>query len=141
MTARIQGGGRYCLVMLIGAVFLINLGVVGIGWAMFFVSLISCCYYNMLVAYSFFYMFASFASDVPWRDCDNTWNTAGQFLYNYQALFTRTDTEPITDNIKCWVALLPMRVFTFSKIGPKFSLKFGLNGFHTHSAHQPLTQC
>ena len=63
----------------------IPLVVVGIGWAMFFVSLISCCYYNMLVAYSFFYTFASFASDVPWRDCGNSWNSPGRCSYLFIA--------------------------------------------------------
>ncbi|KAK2156903.1 hypothetical protein LSH36_202g04000 [Paralvinella palmiformis] len=47
----------------------------GIGWTMFLVSFISCIYYNMLVVYSFFYLFASFAKDIPWRGCDNSWNT------------------------------------------------------------------
>ena len=45
---------------------------------MFLVSLISCCYYIMLVAYSFFYLFSILAPDVPWRDCDNSWNTIGE---------------------------------------------------------------
>ena len=49
----------------------------GIGWTMFSISTISCIYYNMLVAYAFFYTFASFARDVPWRTCDNAWNTPG----------------------------------------------------------------
>ncbi|CAD5114513.1 DgyrCDS3637 [Dimorphilus gyrociliatus] len=46
----------------------------GIGWCMFFISLISCIYYNMIVAISFFYFFASFTSDVPWRTC-GSWST------------------------------------------------------------------
>ena len=52
--------------------------VTGVGWTMFSISFISCIYYNMLVAYSFFYLFASLASDVPWRDCNNAWNTPGK---------------------------------------------------------------
>lgn len=47
----------------------------GIGWSMFAVSFVVGIYYNMLVAYSFFYVFASLAKDVPWRNCDNYWNT------------------------------------------------------------------
>ena len=50
----------------------------GIGWTMFVVSFISSIYYNMLIAYSLFYIIASFASDVPWRGCDNWWNTPGR---------------------------------------------------------------
>jgi len=51
----------------------------GVGWAMFSVSFIVSIYYNMLVAYCVFYVFASFAKDVPWRDCGNPWNTAGRW--------------------------------------------------------------
>ncbi|ELU09479.1 hypothetical protein CAPTEDRAFT_115714 [Capitella teleta] len=49
----------------------------GIGWCMFSISFISCIYYNMLIAYSFFYLFASFTSEVPWSSCNNDWNTPG----------------------------------------------------------------
>jgi len=49
----------------------------GVGWGMFGVSLITGIYYNMIIAWCFFYMFASFASDVPWRDCDHAWNSPG----------------------------------------------------------------
>ena len=32
-------------------------------------------YYNMVVAYTIFYFFASFSKVVPWASCDNYWNT------------------------------------------------------------------
>ena len=56
----------------------------GIGWGMFIVSSIAGIYYNMIIAWAFYYMFASFASDVPWKTCDNPWNTPG--LYTLYAL-------------------------------------------------------
>lgn len=62
---------------------------------MVLVSVMTAIYYNMILAWSFYYMFASFTSRLPWTDCDNKWNTkckksksyfilkiyAGQFLY------------------------------------------------------------
>ena len=42
---------------------------------MFFVSLVVSIYYNMLNAWAIFYIAASFAGDVPWRNCGNEWNT------------------------------------------------------------------
>ena len=51
------------------------------------ISFISCIYYNMLIAYSFFYTFASFAADVPWRDCGNAWNKPGNNLINLCVLY------------------------------------------------------
>ena len=50
----------------------------GIGWGMFCVSVFTGTYYNMVVAWCLFYMVASFAKDVPWRDCGNWWNTIGR---------------------------------------------------------------
>lgn len=32
-------------------------------------------YYNMIIAYVLFYLFASLTSDLPWQHCGNWWNT------------------------------------------------------------------
>jgi solute carrier family 6 amino acid transporter-like protein 5/7/9/14 len=32
-------------------------------------------YYNMIIAYVLFYLFASLASSLPWEHCGNWWNT------------------------------------------------------------------
>ena len=42
---------------------------------MFAVSFFIGIYYNMIIAWCFFYMFASFASDVPWKTCSHKWNS------------------------------------------------------------------
>jgi len=47
----------------------------GIGWGMFCVSAFTSIYYNMTISWCFYYLFASFARDVPWRGCLNNWNT------------------------------------------------------------------
>ena len=44
---------------------------------MFLVSTITAVYYNMLNGWCIFYIAASFAKDVPWRNCGNSWNTEG----------------------------------------------------------------
>ena len=38
------------------------------------VSAMTAIYYNMVLAWSFYYMFASFTSELPWGTCTNTWN-------------------------------------------------------------------
>lgn len=38
------------------------------------VSLVA-IYYNMIIAYVLFYLFASLTSDLPWQHCGNWWNT------------------------------------------------------------------
>ncbi|XP_072040069.1 sodium- and chloride-dependent glycine transporter 1-like [Amphiura filiformis] len=48
----------------------------GIGIAMCIITGIVCVYYNMVIAYTLFYFFASFNKVMPWSGCDNYWNTA-----------------------------------------------------------------
>ena len=47
----------------------------GIGWGMFLVSCLIAVYYNMIIGWTLFYLFASFNKDVPWRHCENDWNS------------------------------------------------------------------
>ena len=75
----------------------------GVGWTMYFISFISCIYYNMLIAYSFYYLFASFAADVPWRNCDNAWNKAGcGGLHELMAEKNCTKFNGTWYNTTCW---------------------------------------
>ena len=47
----------------------------GIGFGMLMLSLYIGIYYNILISWSFFYLFSSFTSSLPWASCDNAWNT------------------------------------------------------------------
>lgn len=47
----------------------------GLGFAMCIITGIVCIYYNMVIAYTLFYFFASFNKVMPWSDCGNYWNT------------------------------------------------------------------
>ncbi|KAK2715140.1 sodium- and chloride-dependent glycine transporter 1-like isoform X2 [Artemia franciscana] len=47
----------------------------GIGYAMFCISFLIGIYYNVIVAWSFYYLFASFTTELPWTHCNNEWNT------------------------------------------------------------------
>ncbi|XP_070185045.1 sodium-dependent proline transporter-like, partial [Littorina saxatilis] len=49
----------------------------GLGIAMVVVSGLTAVYYNMILAWSLYYLFASFTSDLPWDTCDETWNSEG----------------------------------------------------------------
>ena len=49
--------------------------VAGIGWATTVVVFFVNCYYNVILTWSFYYMFASFTTKLPWETCDNSWNT------------------------------------------------------------------
>ncbi|XP_064626053.1 sodium- and chloride-dependent glycine transporter 1-like isoform X2 [Lineus longissimus] len=47
----------------------------GIGIGMVIVSGLVAIYYNMIIAWSFYYLFASFTAHLPWEGCYNWWNT------------------------------------------------------------------
>lgn len=47
----------------------------GLGFAMIIITFFICLYYSVVIAYCFFYFFASMTSELPWSTCDNEWNT------------------------------------------------------------------
>ncbi|KAK2174758.1 hypothetical protein NP493_778g03001 [Ridgeia piscesae] len=49
----------------------------GLGVAQLIISAIVSIYYNMIIAWSLYYFFASFTSSLPWADCTHWWNTPG----------------------------------------------------------------
>lgn len=47
----------------------------GLGYGMFIVSSLVGIYYNMIIGWTWFYLFNSFTSELPWSSCDNWWNS------------------------------------------------------------------
>ncbi|XP_074651903.1 sodium- and chloride-dependent taurine transporter-like [Tubulanus polymorphus] len=47
----------------------------GIGWSCAIIVFFLNCYYNVILAWAFYYLFASFTSVLPWSHCNNPWNT------------------------------------------------------------------
>jgi len=52
----------------------------GLGFANFMASCFVGLYYNMIIAWTIYYLFASFTSQLPWDTCDNDFNT--QYCFN-----------------------------------------------------------
>ncbi|XP_076447177.1 sodium-dependent proline transporter-like [Babylonia areolata] len=46
----------------------------GVGYGMVIISGIVCVYYNVIIAWTFYYLFMSMRSVVPWDNCNNDWN-------------------------------------------------------------------
>ncbi|CAL1543512.1 unnamed protein product [Lymnaea stagnalis] len=73
----------FCLELLIGqftnvgpiTIWEINILFKGLGYTTVVLAAIICIYYNLVVATSFFYLFASMQSSIPWSSCGNDWNT------------------------------------------------------------------
>ena len=69
---------------------------------MLVVSFLVGIYYNMVIAWSFFYTFASFAEDVPWKTCDNPWNTAGNVTCLYPSFMLQMGKQYVCN--KCYIS-------------------------------------
>ncbi|TDG43311.1 hypothetical protein AWZ03_010283 [Drosophila navojoa] len=53
----------------------------GLGTGMVIVSAIVMLYYNLIIAWTIFYMFASFRTQLPWQNCEPEWSTQHCFSY------------------------------------------------------------
>ncbi|XP_017106336.2 sodium- and chloride-dependent glycine transporter 1 [Drosophila bipectinata] len=53
----------------------------GLGTGMILVSAIVMLYYNLIIAWTIFYMFASFGTKLPWQNCEPAWSTKYCFSY------------------------------------------------------------
>ncbi|XP_037776079.1 sodium-dependent proline transporter-like isoform X2 [Penaeus monodon] len=73
----------------------------GVGIAMVILSLITAIYYNQLMAYTLFYMFDCFASDVPWATCDAEWADDNCFAVGGIYPCARYNLTGPTDAINC----------------------------------------
>lgn len=59
-----------------------SLNIPGLGFANFFASAVVAIYYNMLLAWTIYYMIASFTTGtLPWETCDSSFNTDCEFYY------------------------------------------------------------
>ncbi|XP_078067035.1 sodium-dependent noradrenaline transporter [Mustelus asterias] len=47
----------------------------GVGYAVILIALYVGFYYNVIIAWSLYYLFSSFTSELPWVDCNNYWNS------------------------------------------------------------------
>ena len=52
----------------------------GVGAGMVIISFIGSIYYNMIIAWALYYMFASFQSVLPWQGCNHDYNTECKHL-------------------------------------------------------------
>ncbi|XP_020601873.1 sodium- and chloride-dependent GABA transporter 2-like isoform X2 [Orbicella faveolata] len=47
----------------------------GIGLGMVIITFLCSVYYNVIMAWTFYYLFASFQKHLPWESCDKSWNS------------------------------------------------------------------
>lgn len=47
----------------------------GVGYTVILIALYVGFYYNVIIAWSLYYLASSFTSELPWTTCGNVWNT------------------------------------------------------------------
>lgn len=47
----------------------------GVGYAVILIALYVGFYYNVIIAWSLYYLFSSFTFNLPWTDCGHAWNS------------------------------------------------------------------
>lgn len=68
---------------------------VGIGYGMIIISAIVCIYYNVIITWALYYLFKSFAKELPWASCNNPWNTDQCALVSRDHLGNSTDNTTV----------------------------------------------
>lgn len=54
---------------------LITLCSSGVGYTVILIALYVGFYYNVIIAWSLYYLFSSMTSELPWLKCGNSWNS------------------------------------------------------------------
>ncbi|XP_030873769.1 sodium-dependent noradrenaline transporter-like [Leptonychotes weddellii] len=47
----------------------------GVGYAVILIAIYVGFYYNVIIAWSLYYLFSSFTLKLPWTDCGHSWNS------------------------------------------------------------------
>lgn len=47
----------------------------GVGYAVILIAIYVGFYYNVIIAWSLYYLFSSFTLKLPWTDCGHAWNS------------------------------------------------------------------
>ncbi|GFT53414.1 sodium-dependent serotonin transporter [Nephila pilipes] len=99
----------------------------GIGYAICFIDLYMGMYYNTIIAWAFYYLFASFTSELPWTRCDNPWNTANCLTLAERSLNSSNDSRSPAQEYFERSVLEIQRSDGIQSIGPlKWTLAFCL---------------
>ncbi|VDN98957.1 unnamed protein product [Rodentolepis nana] len=74
----------------------------GLGWAMLLVSGMLCIYYNIVMAWVVFYFTQSFSWNLPWKSCNNSWNTPNCFTYTGMTNMSSIPPNSTSSTMEFW---------------------------------------
>lgn len=49
--------------------------ITGLGYAMLVITFLISVYYNVIIAWTLYYIFVTFRKTMPWGECGNEWNS------------------------------------------------------------------
>lgn len=95
----------------------------GIGWAVTIIAFYTDFYYNVVISWGLYYLFASFRRMLPWSSCDNSWNTKHcstlerrrDFLNNCTHFYNETGLNPHVLYENCSEKLLQSKILSPSQ--------------------------
>ncbi|XP_029653870.1 sodium- and chloride-dependent glycine transporter 1 [Octopus sinensis] len=70
----------------------------GVGYGMVIVSGIVCIYYNIILAWTLYYLFHSFREVLPWSNCENKWNSKNCVVTERQNVTETLNSTVFTTN-------------------------------------------
>ncbi|CAC5404892.1 SLC6A4 [Mytilus coruscus] len=97
----------------------------GLGYGICFVATFVGMYYNTVIAWAVYYLFASFRSEVPWSHCNNTWNTANcvSVVDGYNVSHVTNDSMLAATEFYLFRVLEDQKAYGIERIGsPKWQM-------------------
>ncbi|XP_060085605.1 sodium- and chloride-dependent GABA transporter 1-like [Ylistrum balloti] len=71
----------------------------GIGYAMIVTNSVISLYYNVIIAWTLYYLVNSFSIHLPWTTCNNTWNTGNCYTRTYELEAMTRNTSNLLYNM------------------------------------------
>ena len=73
----------------------------GLGYGMLMISFLVVIYYNLIIAWTIYYTFAGFTSELPWTYCnDNNYTSVNCYQVSYHRNFENKWSEIVFINIE-----------------------------------------
>ncbi|XP_066998089.2 sodium- and chloride-dependent GABA transporter ine [Anabrus simplex] len=79
----------------------------GAGLASVVISFLMSTYYNVIIAYTLYYFFSAFKTNIPWNECNNQWN---------KRCWKPTHSSPVSNVSKLNVSKTPSEEFYENKV-------------------------
>nr|AKN21428.1 slc6a-8 [Schmidtea mediterranea] len=100
----------------------------GVGYASVLLNFYVALYYNVIIAWSLYYLFVSFSPTLPWTVCDKWWNSENcYFISNYLSLLEKNNnTNMFTDSATEYLENNVLMVNQSSGIGNLGPLKWNM---------------